>query len=128
MIDCLAVDIGASSGRVILGSLQNDRIDLEEIHRFENGMVEKNGQFCWELNRLFEEIKIGIKKCRDLAVQPVSIGIDTWAVDFVLLDEQDQLLTEAVAYRDPRERTESWKKWTKLSQEKIYMLRQVFNF
>ncbi|KRG13163.1 rhamnulokinase [Lederbergia galactosidilytica] len=102
MIDCLAVDIGASSGRVILGSLQNDRIDLEEIHRFENGMVEKNGQFCWELNRLFEEIKIGIKKCRDLAVQPVSIGIDTWAVDFVLLDEQDQLLTEAVAYRDPR--------------------------
>ncbi|MBO0993795.1 rhamnulokinase [Bacillus sp. SD088] len=120
MIDCLSVDIGASGGRVMLGSLRNSQITLEEIHRFDNGMVEKSGHFCWELNRLFEEIKIGIKKCRDLATQPVSIGIDTWAVDFVLLDEHDQLLTEAIAYRDPRTNGIMEEVDKIISKEKLY--------
>ncbi|MCK0472912.1 rhamnulokinase [Halalkalibacter sp. APA_J-10(15)] len=99
---CLAVDIGASSGRVMLGQLANEQLQLDEIHRFKNEMMEKNGHFCWDIETLFSEIKAGLKKCRDFDSKPVSIGIDTWAVDFVLLDENDQLITDAVAYRDPR--------------------------
>lgn len=99
---CLAVDIGASSGRVMLGNLEDRKMKLKEIHRFANNLIEKNGHFCWDITRLFNEIKTGIKKCNQLGVKPVSIGIDTWAVDFVLLDEHDELLTDAVSYRDPR--------------------------
>ncbi|TWT27334.1 rhamnulokinase [Planomicrobium sp. CPCC 101110] len=98
----LAVDIGASSGRLVLGSLEKGRLELQEIHRFSNEIIEKNGHFCWNIEALFEEVKTGIKKCGSLGIVPSSIGIDTWAVDFVLLDERDQLLTDAVAYRDPR--------------------------
>lgn len=99
---CLAVDIGASSGRLVLGNIEKGRLELLEVHRFENKIIEKKGSFCWDIDALFSEIKTGIKKCSSLDIIPVSIGIDTWAVDFVLLDENDQLLTEAVAYRDPR--------------------------
>ncbi|WKA54399.1 rhamnulokinase [Planococcus shixiaomingii] len=99
---CLSVDIGASSGRLVLGSLEKGRLELEEVHRFGNEIIEKNGHFCWNIEALFDEIKSGIKKCGNLGIVPVSIGIDTWAVDFVLLDEHDHLLTDAVAYRDPR--------------------------
>lgn len=98
----LAVDIGASSGRLVLGSLEKGRLELQEVHRFGNEIIEKNGHYCWDIEALFKEIKTGIKKCAGLGIVPSSIGIDTWAVDFVLLDENDQLLTEAVAYRDPR--------------------------
>jgi rhamnulokinase len=99
---CLSVDIGASSGRLILGDLNNGKLNLEEIHRFDNSIIEKNGHFCWDIDALFSEIKAGIQKCNEIGIQPVSIGIDTWAVDFVLLDEKDQPLTDAVSYRDPR--------------------------
>ena len=98
----LAVDIGASSGRLILGSVQQEKLELNEIHRFENKMIKKGQHYCWDINRLFSEIKKGIKKCNDLGIKPESIGIDTWAVDFVLLDENGELLTDAVAYRDDR--------------------------
>ncbi|MDT8860161.1 rhamnulokinase [Alkalihalobacillus sp. MEB130] len=99
---CLAVDIGASSGRLIVGSVNERQLHLQEIHRFKNQIVEKNGHFCWDVNELFDQIKIGIKRCDELDIKPASIGIDTWAVDFVLLDEHDQLLTDAISYRDPR--------------------------
>ncbi|MFJ7975787.1 rhamnulokinase [Peribacillus sp. NPDC096379] len=98
----LAVDIGASSGRLIASHLEDGLLKLNEIHRFKNGIVQKDNQFCWELDRLFAEIKKGIKKCRDMDLKPESIGIDTWAVDFVLLDEYDNPLTNSVAYRDSR--------------------------
>ena len=99
---CLAVDIGASSGRLIASHLEDGRLNLKEIHRFENKMVQKNRQFCWELDRLFVEIKKGIHKCSEMGLSPDSIGIDTWAVDFVLLDEFNKPLTDFVAYRDSR--------------------------
>ena len=99
---CLAVDIGASSGRLIASHLEDGLLNLKEIHRFENKMVQKDGQFCWELDRLFVEIKKGIHKCSEMGLYPESIGIDTWAVDFVLLDEFNKPLTDFVAYRDPR--------------------------
>lgn len=98
----LAVDIGASSGRHILGHLENGKIELEEIYRFENGMDHKDGKLLWNVERLFGEILNGMKKCKELGKLPVSMAIDTWAVDYVLLDEKDQILGDTYGYRDHR--------------------------
>ncbi|GGE36793.1 rhamnulokinase [Pullulanibacillus camelliae] len=98
----LAIDIGASSGRCILGHIEAGRLVLQEVYRFENRLVKKDSHVCWEVERLFAEICKGIQKCKAIGIQPASIGIDTWAVDFVLLDEADERLTDAVAYRDAR--------------------------
>lgn len=116
----LAVDIGASSGRHILGSLENGKIHLEEIYRFENGMQEKNGHLCWDFEYLFSEILNGMKKCKELGKVPESVGVDTWGVDFVLVDEAGNRIGDSVGYRDHRtdhirERLEAV-----ISQEEVY--------
>ncbi|SER10629.1 L-rhamnulokinase [Gracilibacillus ureilyticus] len=98
----LAVDIGASGGRVIAGYLASGELILKEVHRFENKMTTKNGHLSWDIDQLFEQIKTGIKKSVEKNCQPVSLGIDTWAVDFVLLNKEKERITEAVAYRDHR--------------------------
>ena len=98
----LAVDIGASSGRHILGHMENGKMILEEIYRFENGMVKKDGELCWEFDRLFKEVLNGLKKCKEIGKIPVSMGVDTWGVDFVLLDKDDKVLGNTVGYRDHR--------------------------
>lgn len=98
----LAIDIGASSGRHVLGYFENGRIRMEEIYRFKNRLVQKNNNLCWDGEHLFHEIVAGIARCKELNKIPISLGIDTWAVDFVLLDQQDQLLGDMVAYRDGR--------------------------
>lgn len=98
----LAVDIGASSGRHILGSAENGKIKLEEIYRFENGLTTKNRRLCWDFDRLFSEIKNGMKRCGTLGKIPKSVGIDTWGVDFVLLDKNGAVIGDTVAYRDAR--------------------------
>ena len=98
----LAVDIGASSGRHILGHMENGKMILEEIYRFENGMVKKDGELCWEFDRLFKEVVNGLKKCKEIGKIPVSMGVDTWGVDFVLLDKDDNVLGNTVGYRDHR--------------------------
>ena len=116
----LAVDIGASSGRVMVGTLENGKLHLSELHRFENNLIEKNGHFCWDIDSLFSEIKAGIRKCNEQGITPESIGIDTWAVDFVLLDEDDQLLTDAVAYRDPRTDEMMEQVFEIISKEQLY--------
>ena len=97
-----AVDMGASSGRLILGHMENGKMELEEIHRFENGMVKKDGELCWEFDRIFKEIVTGLKKCKEIGKVPVSMGVDTWGVDFVLLDKDDKVLGNTVGYRDHR--------------------------
>ena len=79
----LAIDIGASSGRHILGWLENGKIRIEEIYRFENKLVKKNGHLCWDIEHLFNEVKAGIKECGKLNRIPASLSIDTWGVDFV---------------------------------------------
>ncbi|MFF2446419.1 rhamnulokinase [Neobacillus sp. NPDC058068] len=117
----IAVDIGASSGRLILGYLEKGLLKLEEIHRFENKMVKKGDSFCWEADKLFQEIKNGLKKCKELGIKPDSIGIDTWAVDFVLLDDEDQPLTEAVSYRDPRTDGMMEQVFEKIMKERLYL-------
>lgn len=98
----LAIDIGASSGRHILGFIEDEQLKLEEVYRFENGIKKVNDEYCWDINNLFLEIKNGIKKCKEIGKMPKSIGIDTWAVDFVLLDENEDILGNTVAYRDDR--------------------------
>ncbi|MEE1109044.1 MAG: rhamnulokinase [Lachnospiraceae bacterium] len=98
----LAIDIGASSGRHILGSVENGKIVLEEVFRFDNKQVHKNGHDCWDMDNLWNGILGGLKACKELGKIPKTVGIDTWAVDFVLLDENDNLVGDAVAYRDGR--------------------------
>ena len=98
----LAVDIGASSGRHILAHMENGKIVLEEMYRFVNGNIRKNGHLCWDFDRLFAEIVAGIRACADAGKAPDTLGIDTWGVDFVLLDGQDHVLGDTVAYRDSR--------------------------
>lgn len=96
------VDGGASSGRHIVGTVDNKKIELEEIYRFENGLTEKNGHKCWDIGSLRKSVISGIRRTAELGYRPHSMGIDTWAVDFVLLDEADRILGDAVAYRDAR--------------------------
>lgn len=98
----LAIDIGASSGRHILGSIENGKIVLEEVYRFWNGMDNIDGTLCWDVERLFREILAGMKKCKEIGKIPVSVGIDTWGVDFVLLDKEDKIIGQTVGYRDHR--------------------------
>ncbi len=102
MLKHLAVDIGASSGRLMLGQLQNGQLLLKEMHRFKNGSVEKDGRLVWENQQLFAEIIKGLKKCKEANETPDTIGIDTWGVDYALLDEDGQLMGQTVAYRDSR--------------------------
>ena len=98
----LAVDIGASSGRHIVGTVQNGKITLQEVYRFENGVHRENGHLCWNIDALASEVVNGLKAAHDAGYTPATIGIDTWAVDFVLLDADGQRLGDAVAYRDER--------------------------
>lgn len=98
----LAIDIGASSGRHILGHVQDGRMILEEIHRFENRQERRNGHDCWDVDHLWRGILDGLKACKAMGKIPATVGIDTWAVDYVLLDKDGQRLGDAVAYRDSR--------------------------
>lgn len=102
MTCCLAIDIGASSGRHILGSVENGKIVLTEIYRFENGIKDENGTLVWDIERLLSEVKNGLKKCREIGKIPKTIAIDTWGVDYVLLDENKKEIFPCVSYRDKR--------------------------
>lgn len=127
----LAVDIGASSGRHILGWMENGTMNLREIYRFSNGMEMEDGTLCWNLSRLFEEIKAGMKECKKLGINPVSMGIDTWAVDFVLLDKQGHVLGKTAGYRDRRTEGMDLKVYERISREELYqrtgIQKQIFN-
>lgn len=98
----LAIDIGASSGRHILCSIQNNQICLEEIYRFQNYVELKNNHYYWNIDYLLKEVVAGIKECVKQDKIPVTLGIDTWAVDYVLLDNNGQRIDEVYAYRDQR--------------------------
>ena len=117
----LAVDIGASSGRLILGHREEGKMILEEVHRFGNGMEMQNGHLTWDVDQLFAEIITGMKKCAELGKFPESIGVDTWAVDFVLLDAQDQRIGDAVGYRDHRTQGLDQKVYEVIGEEELYL-------
>ena len=98
----LAVDIGASSGRHILGWRENNKIHIEEIYRFSNGTILKDGSLTWDLETLFNEILIGLKRAGELSKIPYSIAIDTWGVDYALLDDDNKIVEKVYCYRDSR--------------------------
>lgn len=127
----LAVDIGASSGRHILSHLENGKIVLEEIYRFENGIKEVDGFKTWDASELFQHILTGMKKCKEIGKIPVSMGIDTWAVDFVLLDKEDNPIGPVVAYRDGRTKDMDKEVYKLISEEDLYhrtgIQKQLFN-
>ena len=127
----LAVDIGASSGRHMLASMEDGRMKLEEIYRFPNGMDNVNETLCWNVKRLFDEIKNGLKKCKELGKIPSFMGIDTWAVDYVLLDQEDKVLGDTVGYRDSRTNGMDDKVYETISLSALYartgIQKQIFN-
>ena len=127
----LDIDIGASSGRHMLASMKDGRMQLEEVYRFPNGMDNKNGTLCWDVERLFTEIKNGLKKCKEIGKIPVSMGIDTWGVDYVLLDKDNKILGDTVGYRDSRTEGMDEKVYETISQNDLYartgIQKQIFN-
>ena len=127
----LAIDIGASSGRHILGSLDKGKIRLEEIHRFPNGMIDREGRLCWDVESLFGEILAGLQKCAAEGKIPESVGIDTWGVDFVLLDHAGRLVDDPVAYRDNRTEGMDAEVYKNISETELYartgIQKQPFN-
>jgi rhamnulokinase len=98
----LAFDLGAESGRAMSGHLDGDRLRLSEIFRFPNGPVAAADGLHWDVRRLFAEIKRGLVLCREQYGPPASVGVDTWGIDFALLDAEGQLLFEPFHYRDRR--------------------------
>lgn len=127
----LAVDIGASSGRHMLASMKDGKMQLEEVYRFPNGMENKNGTLCWDVERLITEIKNGLRKCKEIGKIPVSMGIDTWGVDYVLLDKDDNILGDTVGYRDSRTEGMDEKVYEVIPQDDLYartgIQKQIFN-
>lgn len=128
----LAVDIGASSGRHILGTLENGKLVLEEVYRFENGMIRnQEGHLCWDIAHLLSQIKQGLKTCKAMNKIPVTMGIDTWAVDYVLLDGNDKPIAPVYGYRDHRTQKMDKKVYATISPEALYaktgIQKQPFN-
>ena len=127
----LAVDIGASSGRHMLASMKDGKMQQEEVYRFANGMDNKNGTVCWDVDRLITENKNGLKKCKEIGKIPVSMGIDTWGVDYVLLDKDDNILGDTVGYRDSRTEGMDEKVYEVIPQDDLYartgIQKQIFN-
>lgn len=117
----LAIDIGASSGRHILGYIDNGRLKLEEIHRFENYITNQNGTLVWDIEHLVSEVKKGIAKCKEIGKIPCTVAIDTWGVDYVLLDESKQEILPAVSYRDSRTNRVINKVESIISAEELYL-------
>ena len=97
----LAFDLGATSGRAIVGGFDGGRFAMEEIYRFPNGVQEIDGRFHWNTDELFGHLKAGLKKAAELGYQIESIGIDTWGVDFGCIGADGKLLAWPRAYRDP---------------------------
>ena len=104
MIDCYAaIDIGASSGRVVVGYLSPvGKLELVETYRFPTTQIRIDNHDCWDVEGLCGHVIAGLKACAQKGFCPKSVGIDTWGVDFVLLDADDQVLGHAVSYRDER--------------------------
>ena len=114
----LAVDLGAESGRVMGVNFSGQGLELEELHRFPNGPVPVRGTLYWDFLRLWSEIRVGVAK--GMSIQPAGIGVDTWGVDFGLLDKDGNLLGNPVHYRDDRTVGMMEAVFTKVPREQIF--------
>jgi rhamnulokinase len=116
----LACDLGAESGRLILGSLDGERLVLEELHRFPNTPLKKGASLHWNIPELFAELKLGLKKAGRPGLPISSISTDSWGVDYLLFDADGALLEPAFHYRDPRTRQGVEKAFSKTDWETIF--------
>jgi len=126
----LAFDLGATSGRTILGTIENGRLQMRELTRFSNQILQIGNHIHWNIYSLFEHLKEGLVAAKRENVEIASIGIDTWGVDFVLLAEDGSILGTPYAYRDPHTIGMPEKYFELISREKVYDLTgiQVMNF
>ena len=116
----LAIDIGASSGRHILASVEGGKLELREVYRFENYIKNENGTLIWDIEHLVDSVIEGIAECKKLGTLPDTVGIDTWGVDYLLLDKDGKELLPAVAYRDSRTDGIPEEVDTRLSRHELY--------
>jgi rhamnulokinase len=116
----LACDLGAESGRLMLGTLEDGRLSLEELHRFPNGPVETEHGLCWEIPRLFSELKTGLRIAASRKLPIKSISCDAWGLDYFLLDESGEVMEPTFCYRDSRNQKGIDRTLDKLSWETIY--------
>lgn len=117
----LAVDLGASSGRVLAGMFDGRVLEVSEVHRFANGAVDVNGQLYWRTFELWHNVLVGLRRAgREFGDRVVSIGVDAWGVDFALLDHRGELLAAPVAYRDARTHGELERAFAVVPREEIF--------
>lgn len=114
----LAFDFGASTGRTILAEYENGRLSYNEVHRFDNSLVEKDGLLCWDFEYLLGEVKKAIDMCENVD----SLAFDTWGVDYGMLDGDGKLISLPVCYRDERTKNAVKKVFDKLSDKELYRL------
>jgi rhamnulokinase len=98
----VAVDLGAESGRVVLCRFDGQRVALQEVHRFPNGTVERDGHLRWDVDRLWSEIADGLRRAGGHADRLDGVGVATWGIDYGLLDREGALIDQPVSHRDPR--------------------------
>jgi rhamnulokinase len=117
----IAVDLGAESGRVMLGRVADGKLALEQVHRFANGPIQEQDSLRWDFDRLMADIKTGIGLAARKADSPVKgIGVDTWGVDFGLLDSDGRLLEKPYHYRDSRTNGMMDKAFAKMPKREVY--------
>ena len=127
----LAVDLGASGGRHILSHMENGRMVTEEIYRFDNGAAKKDGKLLWDTEHIFAEIMNGLRACESSGKIPVSVGIDTWGVDYVLTDAGGSPVGDNYCYRDHRTDGIDSDVYAMFSENELYartgIQKQIFN-
>jgi len=116
----LACDLGATSGRLMLGTIQDGRLALEELHRFSNGPVKVGTSLHWDIQALFAALRAGLKKAADRKLPVTSISTDSWGVDYILYDDRDRIIEPTFCYRDSRTEQGVRHAQSKVSWEEIY--------
>ncbi|MEC6746988.1 rhamnulokinase [Marinilactibacillus sp. XAAS-LB27] len=116
----IAVDIGASSGRLILSHIEKGKLNIEEVHRFENGFQKINHHDRWNIDALIREIFIGLEKVKAMGIDKAYLGVDTWAVDYVMVNKERQKIADPISYRDQRTQNSIDQLTSKVSKESIY--------
>lgn len=115
-----AVDLGATSGRTILGSIADGKLEQRELTRFPNQIIQTGGHYYWDIYALYNEIIRGLKVVAEEGIELTSIGIDTWGVDFVCVGQDGALLRNPYSYRDPHTFGAMEEYFQKVPKEKVY--------
>ncbi|HBI72100.1 MAG TPA: hypothetical protein DEG06_04865 [Lachnospiraceae bacterium] len=96
----MSIDIGTSAGHQRMGYIEDGILKMEEVHCFEHEIVEKDGELCWDVEQVYKEIVLGLKKCWKIGKLPIFVGVSAWGSDFILLDKENQRIGNAVSFPD----------------------------